>query len=309
MSKSVSILPENITLNKTLINIIKTNSFPLEPLQTNIKPLLEWSGKIRCIIFDIYGTLLISASGDIGFLNGASLSTNFYKALEKSDIVIHHKDAGETGLKLFTNEIKKNHSIKRESGIDYPEVDIVEIWESVILYMEEKNLLGENIPKNKILSTAVWFECLTNPVWLMPYALNLLLRLKEKKIHLGIISNAQFYTPLIFPALTGYTLKSLGFNSKLTEYSYKTGIAKPSTDIFFSVISRLKKEFSINPDEILYVGNDMLNDVYSAKSAGINAALFAGDRRSLRLRKGDTAVKKIKPDLIITNLDQILELV
>ena len=41
----------------------------------------------------------------------------------------------------------------------------------------------------------------------------------------------------------------------------------------------------VAPGEVLYVGNDMLNDVYAAGQVGFRTALFAGDQRSLRMRQ------------------------
>jgi putative hydrolase of the HAD superfamily len=57
--------------------------------------------------------------------------------------------------------------------------------------------------------------------------------------------------------------------------------------------------------ECIYVGNDMLNDIYCAKSAGCKTVLFAGDRRSLRLRENDERCLAIRPDAVITSLIQL----
>jgi putative hydrolase of the HAD superfamily len=49
----------------------------------------------------------------------------------------------------------------------------------------------------------------------------------------------------------------------------------------------------------------MLNDIYPAKLVGFKAALFAGDSRSLRLRRDDSRCKKLEADLVITDLSQL----
>jgi putative hydrolase of the HAD superfamily len=51
----------------------------------------------------------------------------------------------------------------------------------------------------------------------------------------------------------------------------------------------------------------MLNDIYPAKNAGFNTALFAGDARSLRLRKDIPECKTLSADLVITDLIQLLD--
>ena len=63
----------------------------------------------------------------------------------------------------------------------------------------------------------------------------------------------------------------------------------------------------ISAEQVLYVGNDLLNDVMAAASVGFRTALFAGDQRSLRWRSGDARVEGIQPDVVITHLPQLLD--
>jgi putative hydrolase of the HAD superfamily len=57
----------------------------------------------------------------------------------------------------------------------------------------------------------------------------------------------------------------------------------------------------------LYVGNDMLNDIYPAKQLGFQTALFAGDKRSLRLRTDDARCVNLFADLVLTDLGQLID--
>ena len=150
------------------------------------------------------------------------------------------------------------------------------------------------------------FESLVNPVYPMPHLSKLLLACKAGNILMGIISNAQFYTPFLFERFLGSKLEELGFCSDLIFYSYRFGYAKPSLFLFKLAADQLKSMgFSLN--SALYLGNDMLNDIYPAKKTGFQTALFAGDRRSLRLRKDDPRCKNLTPDLVITDLIQLLD--
>jgi putative hydrolase of the HAD superfamily len=60
---------------------------------------------------------------------------------------------------------------------------------------------------------------------------------------------------------------------------------------------------------VLFIGNDMLKDIYASSQVGFKTALFAGDKRSLRLRDDDERTAGLKPDYVITELSQILEIV
>ena len=120
---------------------------------------------------------------------------------------------------------------------------------------------------------------------------------------MGIVSNAQFYTPIIIEALADRNLEDLGFQSQLCAWSYEIGRAKPSPAVFQGPLDMLRDQ-GIPPEEVLYVGNDRLNDVACASGAGCRTALFAGDSRSLRLREADSRAD-VDPDIIITELSQL----
>jgi putative hydrolase of the HAD superfamily len=55
------------------------------------------------------------------------------------------------------------------------------------------------------------------------------------------------------------------------------------------------------------VGNDMLKDIWPAARLGCKTALFAGDRRSLRLREDDERCRELEPDLVVDDLSQLAQ--
>jgi len=56
---------------------------------------------------------------------------------------------------------------------------------------------------------------------------------------------------------------------------------------------------------VLYVGNDVRNDVAPARSCGCRTALFAGDRRSLRERSDEPDCAGVRADVTLTALEQL----
>ena len=83
--------------------------------------------------------------------------------------------------------------------------------------------------------------------------------------------------------------------------------AKPSERLVQTALGRLEEREGIKPSEVLYVGNDMLNDILPADRAGCRTALSAGDGRSFRLREGEPRVAGINPDLVVTDLLQLVK--
>ena len=82
--------------------------------------------------------------------------------------------------------------------------------------------------------------------------------------------------------------------------------AKPGTFLYEHAAERLAGK-GVEPRDVLYVGNDLLNDCTPAQQVGFRTALFAGDARSLRLREGDGRVGETRPTVTVTDLRQIVE--
>ena len=151
---------------------------------------------------------------------------------------------------------------------------------------------------------AVEYEARANPVWPMPGLTACLRSLRKNRLLLGIISNGQFYTQELFPALLGQRAEFWGFDSELQYYSYQHGRAKPAPELY-EMAARALRRRGVKPAGVLYAGNDMLNDIRPARAVGFRTALFAGDARSLRLRQGDPQLDGISPDVVLTALAQL----
>jgi len=89
--------------------------------------------------------------------------------------------------------------------------------------------------------------------------------------------------PLILEYLFGTTLSSMGFRELLTYWSFAHRIAKPSPYGFEQIAERAHAQYGIAPHEILYIGNDVRNDIIPAKRVGFKTCLYCGDVRSLKL--------------------------
>jgi putative hydrolase of the HAD superfamily len=146
----------------------------------------------------------------------------------------------------------------------------------------------------------------------MPGMKEVIFSLSKKGLPLGIISNAQFYTPVILNFfINGEVTEQeevLPFDADLTVFSYKNLRSKPDPHLFEIVKTHCHQKYGISNTQILFVGNDMFRDVYPAQLAGFRTALFAGDHKSLRLREGKSEINGLKPDFIITDLDQLLKI-
>jgi putative hydrolase of the HAD superfamily len=85
--------------------------------------------------------------------------------------------------------------------------------------------------------------------------------------------------------------------------------SKPDSYLFDILKKAFFDKYGLVPSEVLFVGNDMFRDIYPAQRTGFKTALFAGDNRSLRLRKDRAEISGISPDFVITDLKQILTII
>ncbi len=284
--------------------IFKTNCPPLAPLPTGMEPRLDKLAGVKAVLFDVYGTLFVSGSGDVGTAAATDTAEALTQALSAAGFEGDLEQAGRLGKDMLRAEILEWHRAGHETGIDFPEVEIVEIWKKTMAA-----LFGTNADPDQIRRLAVEYESRVNPVFPMPGSLETIERLKERGLVLGIVSNAQFYTPLLFSAFFSKTVEQCGFDPDCCIWSFKELKAKPSADLFPKAGRFLREKHNLGLDETVYVGNDMLNDIYCATQAGCKTVLFAGDRRSLRLRENDKRCLAIQPDAVVTSLTQLLEIV
>lgn len=275
---------------------IRALSAPLEPRPTAEPPSIEPLPGIRSVLFDIYGTLVISASGDIGLAGERDEDGSFLAALDAAGI---EPPAGARPATL-KDAIRRSHARSREQGVAFPEVDILAVWREVL------GIGSDTVDKTRLARLAVEYECRVNPVWPMPGLKEVLAEIAARGLVLGIVSNAQFYTPLLFSAYFEQTVEEVGFDPDCCIWSYRELKAKPSADLFPQAEKHLLSNHGISMKEAVYVGNDMLNDIYCATQAGCKTVLFAGDRRSLRLRRTDERCTNLKPNATITSLVQLL---
>ena len=286
----------------------------LQPIATSIKTNFSAGSNIKCVLFDIYGTLLISSSGDIDKLE---LSPSFIlESFSQCGIEIisanPNKIAGEI-LEEYKQTIAELKYSARNKNIENPEIDIRDVWEIIIQSLYYRSLINKPwVDEVKLLS--IYFETLSNKVYPMPFMKETLLHLCEQTIPMGIISNAQFYTPVIMNYFLENEVDDENENVKyfdpdLSVYSYQEKIGKPNVALYEKALKACQEKYNLQSNEILFVGNDMLKDIYPAQTVGMRTALFAGDSRSLRLREDDTRCSGISPDYIIDSLEQIKEII
>jgi len=261
----------------------------------------------KAILFDVYGTLFSSATGDIAAVahntevnnphQSAKICGHFLNAPALDAVAASYdpKLSGEE-LSIYFHQKVDEVLQRMRLNVEWPEVQADQIWAE---FLQERGLSGSG------QELALRYELAANPVNPMPGAEQTITRLREAGCLFGIISNAQFYTPLLFERFFGGRPENIGFDKHLLFYSFEFGVAKPSP-VLFNAAARELGVRGIKTQDCAFVGNDMFTDIYGSQNAGFQAILFAGDSRTLRLHEGDERVKGVEPSRVIYDLRDLV---
>jgi putative hydrolase of the HAD superfamily len=287
-----------------LVSLIRESAFPLTPELPELPAALNDLAQMRitkncrALLFDVYGTLFCSAAGDIGHATKELTAAPAPGAALES-LAAGFGMGGEDMRAFFRGKVAELHQA-RSAETQWPEVQVDRLWADFLQQARQKTDFpgSRKTPDAEARELALRYELAVNPVYPMPGAEETIAALRKAGRVMGIISNAQFFTPLLFEAFFGGLPEDLGFDPDIVIWSFKTGEAKPSPGLFEAAAKQLEAR-GIAAGDYAFVGNDMLSDMYGAMGAGFLGILFAGDSRSLRLREDDERLRGLRPDRII----------
>jgi len=293
---------------------------PPRPVPADIPPHSASLPDIRGVVWDIYGTV---CGVDLGDLEKSLTAED--RLAEVAGILLDEFDLGEslhrlnpdqpppqTLRDLYVRGIADSHQRSRAEGIEYPEVKIERIWLDILQQCAGRGFRfpsGEP-PLQTAYRCAYFFDGTLQHTYLYPQAAPVLSRLQRAGLRQGIISNAQFYTPIHLRRLLrrasnwdDLELKKL-FDPPLIFFSYELGYSKPNPGAFERALTYLKG-WDIRPEQVVYIGNDMLNDIWIASQCGLRTILFAGDRTQTMLRPDEPRCQDLQPDAVVHKLELI----
>lgn len=279
--------------------------------------------EIRAVICDVYGTLINYWKP--GFDNPDFRSKTLLDAFKKIVVkfgmseVLSETNENESPEKTLSDFyhglIALQHEKMAQKGILFPEVKIENIWDIIIMllkrrgYKPEKHYSGDINDFSRILAFYYNFQSLGRQLY--DGVVDALSKLKENNISLGILSNAQFYTPLDLSILIReqsnekYDDFNELFDTDLTFFSFEYGVAKPNPVLFRRLFDALY-EYQILPSQTVLIGNDLLLDIQPAIEAGMKTAFFTGDREGAFVHD---LSDKVVPDISFQSWDQLPSLI
>ncbi|MCU0609206.1 MAG: HAD family hydrolase [Chitinispirillaceae bacterium] len=270
---------------------------------------------IRAVICDVYGTLIdywrpgLADKEERPRLFAAAFRAvadrfGFTPFLAEMD----PESAPEKTLyDIYHGLIALSHEKAVKAGISFPEVKIEELWGIILLMLKRRGYdpAGRCPDLARYCAFTYNFHALGRRLY--PGVSDALLELKKNNIMLGILSNAQFYTPidltLFLRDQTSGACEDLHelFNPELTIFSYEYKVAKPNMTLFRRLYDTLY-EYHILPEQTVFIGNDLSGDIEPAARIGMRTAFFAGDKSAAYFHDRQGVVV---PDIVFSSWDEL----
>ena len=134
----------------------------LEPIATGVTPRLGNQNAYAALLFDVYGTLLISgAGGDYPGGQVDPLTTRRLRALFQRYNI---QRTPQELMAALDKAVRAHHYTCRQRGVAFPEIDIVPIWQTVLGW--------KDVDRTKAF--ALETELIVNHVYPMPGMIELL---------------------------------------------------------------------------------------------------------------------------------------
>jgi FMN phosphatase YigB (HAD superfamily) len=290
-----------------------------QPITLKAKAYLTHLPEVRIVLWNVYGTLLCIPLGEMVFEHPQAFIMN--NALEKT--IQEFKMWGAMSRKpgqpseylgqVYSQVLAEQRTIPGNPE-KHPEAAAERVWEAILKRLVQKDykwdtrMLGSlNELSRKI---AYFFHASLQGTACYPGAASALQAVRDAGLEQGLLADGQCFTTVQLARglrKQGGEMKAL-LGEGMVFLSHKYHGRKPSERLFRKTMEALKVK-GVSPGEVLHVGTRITQDVLPARRAGMRTALYAGDKTSLQATTEQLKDAASRPDVLLTELDQIAEVV
>lgn len=284
----------------------------------NATPYVKPLTGIKAVTWSVYGTLLRITDGEL--LHDHPQELRMQVAMDKTigEFNMWHsmvRKPGDPWRQMYA-VYQKFLDQERMAGTgrrgDVPEVDSRAVWRLIVdrlckkEYAWESSLYGdEDELAEKI---AYFFHRSLQGTEAAPHALRTLLAVIDAGLMQSLLGDGQCFT--LVQLMRGLRAQGavpppdqlLALDRAVL--SFLEGVRTPSETLYRRSIQRFGQA-GIAPKQVLHVGCRLRDDLAVAKSLGLRTALYAGDKLSLRASKSEIGNPALKPDRLLTDLNQL----
>jgi len=293
---------------------------PPEPHPPKVRPHVEPIEGVRAVLWTVYGTLLAIPDGELKF----EVDNDFLMNVALDKTIHEFKMWGSMSRKPgqpaeYMREIyrKALDEQRLAPALDRPaELLSEKVWEGIIKKLFHKDYqfdagfygaLNEYAKK-----VAYFFHASLQGTGAYPNSAGAVKELAERGITQGLLADGQCFTPTQLARGLTKQDEAIRLNELMPPanrvFSFQHRARKPS-DLVLQAAVEAMGAHGIDPHEILHVGSSLPRDIGPAKKWGMRTALFAGDKGSLVATAEQLKDSQHRPDALLTDLGQVVELV
>jgi FMN phosphatase YigB (HAD superfamily) len=284
------------------------------------KPHLARLPGIRAVTWNVYGTLVAITGGDLAFELEQPLMMDL--ALDKTirefnmwGSMTRRPGQPTDYWRSIYRDVLHRHRSFPGGGERHPEVLTERVWEDLIKKLLQKGYqfdAGSYGALNEFSrKVAYFFHASMQGVTVYPGATAALRHVVDRGLAQGIIGNGQVFTlPQLRRCLAQQEEggdRSL-FDPRFCFLSHEVKARLPSEKLFRKALAAFAEQ-GINAEEILHIGSRLSQDVVPARRLRMKTGLFAGDKASLEASKEQWERSASRPDVLLTELTQIAEVI
>jgi FMN phosphatase YigB (HAD superfamily) len=294
---------------------------PPEVDRLKAKPHLVRLPQVRAVLWNVYGTLLRIAGGELWFEHPQAfvMSVALDKTIQEYKMwASMSRKPGQPAdymKQLYTQVLTEQRSFPG-GGEKYPEVGAERVWEALIKKLLQKDYKFDagffgslNEFSRKV---AYFFHASLQATACYDEAAVALRHVARKKLKQGLLADGQCFTRVQLQrglaAQDSEAVLDKLLDKDLIVLSHQVRGRKPSERLFRQAVNALNQQ-GIAPNQVLHVGTSIQRDLVMARRLGMRTALFAGDRTSLQATAEQLKESAIRPDVMLTELSQIAEII
>jgi FMN phosphatase YigB (HAD superfamily) len=294
---------------------------PPPPHPPKAKPKLKRMPEIRAVVWNLYGTLLNIFSGQLLFEHPQKFVMDI--ALDKT--VQEFKMWGSMTRKpgqpaeymgAMYRRVLEDLRMAPSRNEKHPEIRAERVWEEIVKKLQKKDYQYDAVfygPLGELgRKIAYFFHASLQGTGCYDGAAHALEYVQQSGIRQGLLADAQGFS--LVQLKRGLAQQNcatpidLLFDRALRSLSCEVGGKKPSENLVKHCVKHLAS-LGITPAQTLHVGARLELDLAPAKKLGMKTALFAGDKESLQATPEQLKDPALKPDVMLTELPQIAEIV
>jgi hypothetical protein len=272
---------------------------------------------VKAVLWTVYGTLVAVPQGELLFEHPQDFVTEaaldkLIKEFKMWNSMSRKPGAPAVHLKEAYTKALTNLRMVGSGGEKFPEVAVERAWEDVLKKLRDYTFdvvtygsLNEFAKK-----VAYFYQASIQGAGAYPGATETINAIASGNRPQGLVADGQCFT---FGQLQHCLKKqdaefdaNAAFPPSLRFISAERKAKKPSDTIFKAAVQALSEK-GIRPGEVLHVGSSLPRDIAPAKKHGFRTVLFAGDKNSLVATGDQLKDPAMRPDVMITELSQVLE--